>query len=178
MRYRLCRLILGITALACAGLAGAAGNDPPAVPAGIRVYEAGPAPAFRLTDMDGQSQSLSDSRGGWVFVHFWASWCGPCREEMPAVQQMTTLMAEEPLQVIMINTAEDEDTVFEFLSEFAPDMNSLMDRDGQATEAWQPRGLPATYLVDPQGNIRYQALGGRPWNQADYLEFLRGLLKQ
>ncbi len=57
-------------------------------------------------------------------------------------------------------------------------MDCLLDLDGQVTEAWQPRGLPATYLVDPDGQIRYHALGGRPWDQPDYLEFLRGLLKQ
>ena len=54
----------------------------------------------------------------------------------------------------------------------------MMDSDGQVTEAWQPRGLPATYLVDPQGNIRYQALGGRPWDQEEYLGFLRKLSRQ
>jgi thiol-disulfide isomerase/thioredoxin len=148
------------------------------VPHGVRDYAAGPAPLFTLANMDGEILSLQDSRGQWVFVHFWASWCGPCREEMPAVQRMATLLADEPLQIVMINTAEDDDTVFEFLSSFAPDMDSLMDRDGQATEAWQPRGLPATYLVDPEGQLRYQALGGRPWDQPEYLEFLRGLLKQ
>ena len=54
-------------------------------------------------------------------------------------------------------------------------MSSLMDSDGQATEAWEPRRLPATYLVDPQGLIRYQALGGLPWDQPAYLQFLERL---
>ena len=74
----------------------------------------------------------------------------------------------------MKNTAEDEDTVFEFLSSYAPDMDCLLDLDGRVTEAWQPCGLPATYLVNPEGQIRYQALGGRPWDQPEYL---RGRLK-
>lgn len=52
-----------------------------------------------------------------------------------------------------------------------------MDRDGQRTEAWQPRGLPATYLVDREGLVRYQVLGGRPWDEPAYLDFLRHLLK-
>ena len=148
------------------------------LPKGLRVYAPGPAPVFELTDMDGESFALDTARGRWVFVHFWASWCGPCRKEMPAVQRMAAQMKDDPLLVVMVNTAEDEDTVFSFLGSYAPDMNSLMDRDGQVTEAWQPRGLPATYLVDPQGHIRYQALGGRPWDQDEYLGFLRSLSRK
>ena len=148
------------------------------LPKGLRVYAPGPAPAFRLADVDGESFALDEARGRWVFVHFWASWCGPCRKEMPAVQRMAEQLQDEPLVIVMINTSEDEDTVFSFLGSYAPDMNSLMDSDGQVTEAWQPRGLPATYLVDPQGNIRYQALGGRPWGQEEYLGFLRNLPRQ
>jgi len=58
----------------------------------------------------------------------------------------------------------------------APDLNTLMDPEGFTTEDWQPRGLPSTYFVDPEGNLRYVALGGRPWNEREYLEFLNGLL--
>ncbi|MGD8853456.1 MAG: TlpA disulfide reductase family protein [Gammaproteobacteria bacterium] len=146
-----------------------------ALPEGIRPYDA-PAPTLELSDMDGRLFSLQeDGRGQWVFVHFWASWCGPCRREMPAIQRMAAELEEQGLRVVLVNTAESEDTVFTFLAETAPALQSLMDRDGQVTEAWQPRGLPATYLVDPRGRIRYQALGGRPWDEDRYLEFLQGL---
>ena len=145
------------------------------LPKGIRIYTPGVAPAFQLDDMDGGSFTLGETRGRWAFVHFWASWCRPCREEMPAIQRMAKHMNDEALAIVMINTSEDEDTIFSFMGIVAPDMNSLLDSDGQVTEAWQPRGLPATYLVDPQGNIRYQALGGRPWDQEEYLTFLRNL---
>ncbi len=144
-------------------------------PAGILVYEPGLAPLFRLSDMDGLTFDLEAARGHWVFVHFWASWCGPCREEMPAIQRLDKILQDDPPEIVLINTAEDEDTIFSFLAELAPELSTYMDRDGSATEAWQPRGLPATYLVDPQGRIRYQALGGRPWDEPDYLDFLRAL---
>jgi hypothetical protein len=93
---------------------------------------------------------------------------------MPAIQR---LLEKPPplLRFAIVNTAEDEDTVFTFLAALAPDVTPLLDRDGQATEAWQPRGLPSTYLVDPQGQIRYRALGGRPWDEPAYLKFLSGL---
>ena len=146
------------------------------LPKGVRAYQATPAPALRLQDIDGNPYSLQDDgRGGWVLVHFWASWCGPCRKEMPAIQRMARRIDPERLTVLLVNTAEDEDTIFTFLAAVASEMNSLMDADGQATEAWRPRGLPASYLVDPQGLIRYQALGGLPWDEPDYLGFLRSL---
>lgn len=85
-------------------------------------------------------------------------------------------MAGQKLAFVIINTAETADTVFTFLGGVAPELNSLLDRDGLVTEQWQPRGLPATYLVDPNGTIRYQALGGRPWIKPQYLDFLQQML--
>jgi thiol-disulfide isomerase/thioredoxin len=147
------------------------------LPKGVIAVETRVAPPFRLADMDGAEYALEASRGRWAFVHFWASWCGPCRREMPAIQRMIHRVQSLPLDVEIVNTAEDADTIFEFLAAFAPELDTLMDRDGLVTEAWRPRGLPATYLVDPEGRIRYQALGGRPWDEPAYLEFLERLMQ-
>jgi thiol-disulfide isomerase/thioredoxin len=145
------------------------------IPAGILTLKARPAPALRLKDIDGELFDLSQHKGQWVFVHFWASWCGPCRREIPAIQAMVEQLADDRLALAIVNTAEDEDTIFTFLGVIAPDLQSLMDADGLATERWKPRGLPATYLVDPQGWVRYQALGGQPWNEKSHMDFLQGL---
>ena len=147
------------------------------LPKGILKLSPYPAPHMTLDDLDGETYTLKEDKGSWVFVHFWASWCGPCREEMPAIQNMMSTLQGEGLKIAMINTAEDEDTVFSFLSVYAPDIRPLMDRDGQITEKWRPRGLPATYLVDPNGQVHYQALGGRAWDSLPYITFLRSLLK-
>ena len=146
------------------------------LPRGIIPVEARPAPALQLSDMDGQQAKLATARGKWAFVHFWASWCGPCRKEMPAIQKVIEQMQGKPIAFYIVNTAEDEDTIFEFLASTASELETLMDRDGLATEAWQPRGLPATYLVDPEGIIRYQALGGRDWHTPAYTTFLNTLM--
>jgi thiol-disulfide isomerase/thioredoxin len=126
--------------------------------------------------MDGNVGDLAALRGKWVFVHFWASWCGPCRRELPRLQALPRQLDDNRFAMLLVNTAEDEDTVFTFLAGVAPELYTLMDRDGLATEAWQPRGLPATYLVDPAGRVRYQALGGRPWDEPAYLNFLKALV--
>jgi thiol-disulfide isomerase/thioredoxin len=148
------------------------------LPGGILELEAQSAPDTVIDDLDGEPYALRDDLGSVVFVHFWASWCGPCRVEMPAIQRMWNELGPEGLKIALINTAEDEETVFSFLAAYAPEIRPLMDRDGQLTEVWSPRGLPATYVVDRRGRVRYQALGGREWDEPEYLDFLRRLMAE
>ena len=146
------------------------------LPPGIMVMDGRAAPALRLDNLDGEPWDISSRRGHWLFVHFWASWCGPCRREMPTIQKLMETLQDDRLEIVMVNTAETEDEVFSFLGIVAPDVVPLMDTDGLITESWQPRGLPATFLVDPEGRIRYLALGGRDWNTLPYLDFLRRIV--
>jgi thiol-disulfide isomerase/thioredoxin len=148
------------------------------LPDGIIELDNKPAADFTIKDYDNQEYSLDQSRGKWVFLHFWASWCGPCRREMPAIEKLKASFAEQPIDFILINTAEDEDTIFSFLGGVAPSLHSYMDREGELTELWAPRGLPTTFFIDPRGNLRYLSLGGRPWGQPDYRNFIKRLLKQ
>jgi len=145
------------------------------LPKGIIKLSGQPAPDLQLQDMDGNSFNINQARGTWTFVHFWASWCGPCRREMPTVQKLQQLLGDTPLKIVLVNTAENDDTVFSFLSIVAPDMTTLMDRDGVVTERWQPRGLPATYMVSPKGTLEYIALGGRNWADDNLLNFVKRL---
>jgi thiol-disulfide isomerase/thioredoxin len=149
----------------------------PDLPPGIMTLDGRPAPGLRLENIDGVAYDLATARGHWVFVHFWASWCGPCRREMPTIARMMPVLDDTALEIVMVNTAETEDEVFTFLAVVAPDAVPLMDTDGLVTERWQPRGLPATFLVDPEGRLRYLALGGREWDTAPYLAFLRRLTR-
>jgi thiol-disulfide isomerase/thioredoxin len=163
-----CLLLLTV----CVQVAGAV-----ELPPGVMQVNDATAPALQLNNMDGEPYDLAKTHGRWRFVHFWASWCGPCRREMPSIQKMIGQMEDSSIEFVLINTAETEDEVFTFLGSVAPELEllPLMDHDGLVTEAWQPRGLPATYLVDPAGRLRYQALGGREWERPAYLVFLRSL---
>ena len=145
------------------------------VPVGVIPLDGRPAPELKLADMDGKAFDLSSLRGKWVMVHFWASWCGPCRREMPTLAGLQQELGDGEPRLILVNTAERDDEVFSFLAIVAPDLATLMDRDGRVTDRWQPRGLPATFFVDPAGKLRYVALGGRPWNKPEYQGFVRGL---
>ncbi len=148
------------------------------VPFGIRHYDIGAAQNFTLEDVEGETFELKKTQGHWVFLHFWASWCGPCKEEMPAIQTLSEVMKDEKFQIVMINTAEDEDTIFEFLGAINVDLNSLMDVDGLVTEVWKPRGLPTSFLINPKGKVKYQAIGGREWGKEEYIIFLKQLSEQ
>lgn len=148
------------------------------LPKGIVKLDNSVAKNFTITDYDGEAYEFNKSRGRWVFLHFWASWCGPCRREMPIVYKLQQQLKDYPVDIILVNTAEDEDTIFSFLGTVAPDMHSYMDRDGDLTEIWSPRGLPTTFFIDPQGRKRYLALGGRPWDKPLYQDFIFSLLNE
>jgi len=166
------RTLLLITSLSIVSNATAGDLEPPF---GIRHYDKGPAPGFVLANIDGEQFSFESTRGKWVFLHFWASWCGPCKVEMPAIEKLSQMIPDDRLQIVMINTAEDEDTIFEFLASINMDLDTLMDSDGEVTELWKPRGLPTTILIDPRGNVKYQAIGGREWHKPPYSDFMNRL---
>lgn len=144
-------------------------------PKGIIKKSGEKAPELRLKTIDGEPFDLNSVKGRWAFVHFWASWCGPCRREMPTIQVLKDKLDPKLWEIVLVNTAEDEDTIFNFISIVSPDMVPLMDSDGAVTENWKSRGLPSSFLVDPQGRIQYLALGGRPWDEPDYLAFIKSL---
>lgn len=146
-----------------------------ALPKGIYALPGDIAADFTLENIDGEPFSLTDARGRWLFLHFWASWCAPCRKEMPAIERLQARLGEQGPRVVLINTAEDEETVFEFLAAVATELDSLLDADGSVTDQWKPRGLPATWLIDPEGRVRYQTLGGLHWDEPLYVNFLRQL---
>lgn len=141
----------------------------------IQLAEPRMALPLKLADMDGNVTDLADHRGRWVMVHFWAGWCGPCRRELPTLDRMASKLVPKTIQLVMVNTAENEDDVFVFLGGTAPNLNTLLDADGSVTNRWQPRGLPSTFFVDPEGRVRYIALGGRPWDTKPYMDFVRSL---
>ena len=172
------KLIVLLQMLLALGPAHAVTTAEPAqvsLPKGLMKLDGRAAPPLQLADMDGKTVDLATRKGHWVIVHFWASWCGPCRKELPTLQRMSEKVPSAQVELIMVNTAESDEQVFAFLPTLAPDLNTYMDRDGRVTDAWQPRGLPSSFIVDPAGRLRYLALGGRDWDSPAYVKFLRSL---
>jgi peroxiredoxin len=136
-----------------------------------------PAPAFSLKDLDGTAHSLNQYRGKVLIVNFWATWCPPCRAEMPAFNRMWHKLDHRHTQFVAINVGEDADTIFTFISEQELDFPILLDPDGREIERWPMKALPTTFIIDTDGNIRYRAVGSREWDQNDYIELIRRLVR-
>ena len=133
------------------------------------------APEFALEDLDGVTHRLADYRGRVVIVNFWATWCPPCREEMPSMQRAWEKLESEGIVMLAVNGGEDEDTVFQFTANYPVEFPLLLDRDSKVTGEWPVRGLPTTFVVDPRGRLVYRAIGGREWDDPELLALVRAL---
>ena len=153
------RVLLGFLCLVLAG--GAAADDHQTL---TELPGRPPAPDFALTDIDGAVHRLSDFRGQVVVVNFWATWCPPCRFEMPSMQRAWEVLREDGVMILAVDVGEDAETVFTFTGDYPVDFPLLLDRDGKVVEAWPIRGLPTTFVIDPEGRMAYRAIGGRNWD--------------
>ncbi len=134
-----------------------------------------PAPRLVLHDMDGQIHRLDDYRGRPLIVNFWATWCPPCRREMPSMERAWKKLHKEGIAMLAVNMGEDRDTVFRFMADYPVSFPVLFDSAGKTTERWPIRGLPTTFILDPSGRIVYQAIGGRNWDDPALLSTIRRL---
>lgn len=137
-----------------------------------------PAPEFALIDLDDQTHRLADYAGKPLIVNFWATWCPPCREEMPSMERAWQRIQSEDIGMIGINVGEDFDTVFGFTGQIELSFPLLLDADGKHSRMWPIRGLPTTYVLNSDGEIVYQAIGGRDWNDDAILDMVRALRKE
>lgn len=131
------------------------------------------APGFTLLDMDGVKHQLSDYKGQPVIINFWATWCPPCRAEMPSMERAWNKIKDEGIAMLAINVGEDEDTIFTFLGDYPANFTILLDQSGAVSEQWPVRGLPTTFIVSPDGQLVYRAIGGREWDDEQLLDQIR-----
>jgi len=148
LRLALCGVLLG---------AGAAyGGE-------LKPWTGGPAPPLSLRDPAGKIHDLAAYRGKVVLVNFWATWCAPCRAEMPSMQALRARLAGKPFEVLAVNLMESEEKIAAFRESELIDLPVLMDRDGAASKRWKARMLPMSFVIDRSGAIRYQLVGEANW---------------
>jgi peroxiredoxin len=134
------------------------------------------APELELSDLTGRPIRLRDFRGRVVLLNFWATWCAPCREEMPALETLAQELGPQGLAVVGVNAKESRSKVEAFVREHGLRFPILLDPDGRAVEAYQVFGLPATFVVDRRGTLVGTVLGIRDWTGPDARAYLRQLL--
>lgn len=138
------------------------------------------APALTLKDVNGKTHNLADLKGKVVLVNFWATWCPPCRREMPSMDRLARKLDGKSFAMLAVDIGEDADTVLNFFSQLDsyPTFPILLDTRGKTMQTWKVAGLPATYLIDKQGNIAYSAVGGREFDHPEIEKVVRSLLKR
>jgi len=161
---------LALCGLAACGLASAAPIKE------LQPWRGGTAPALVLKDLQGREHRLADYRGKVLVLNFWATWCEPCREEMPAFNRLKAKMAQAPFAIVAVNMAEGESRIGEFLKQVPVDFPILLDRDGAVSKAWRVRLLPYTVVLGPDLRIHYTALGELDWSSPEIEAKLRSLI--
>ena len=161
MRHRarsvlvMCVAMLVVAATACAGA------PLPSVNSGSGLARVGgPAPELRLPLLDGGTRDLVGERGKVVvLLNFWATWCVPCRDEMPELQRLADDLREQPFTLLTIDLQEDSHAIAAFRRDLGLRLPVLMDEDGDVAQNYGVRALPATFLIDEGGTLRQQRLG-------------------
>ena len=130
----------------------------------LRRWDGGATPPLALEDMGGRSHNLADYRGKVVLVNFWATWCEPCRAEMPSMDRLRNSLKGKPFEVLAVNLAEPLARIEKFVDSMPLGFPLLRDRDGAAGKAWKAKLLPASFLIGRDGRIRYVAYGELDWS--------------
>ena len=125
-----------------------------------------PTPPLVLPAMGGQPWSLADQKGKPVLLNFWASWCGPCRAEMPSLDLLAARHAAQGLQVLAVNFRETDATVAAFIESAALGLTVLRDRDGNAARAFGVRTFPSTVAINRRGRVVSTVIGEVDWGSA------------
>lgn len=120
----------------------------------------GPAPHFELQTVEGQTIKLSDFKGEYVVLNFWATWCVPCIKEMPEFQKIHLSSNNSNIKIIGINLSESQKRVDKFIQDYQLSFPVLLDGFGNTSERYKVRSLPVTYFISPDGIIREEIQGG------------------
>ena len=164
--------------VAIAGLGSAAAPNLLPV-ADRRVVKLGePAPNFQLRDMNGHPVALSDLRGKVVLLNFWATWCGPCRVEMPAMEELYQAFSRKDFEILAVSTdAQGVAVTRPFQQENHLTFPILHDADYRVGLTYGARSLPMTFMVDREGIVRHQIFGARDWGAAEAHQLVQMLMK-
>lgn len=138
----------------------------------------GPAPDFTLKSRSGENLKLSEFRGDVVMINFWASWCGPCRQEMPLLEDMHKKYGDLGFTLLGVNVEEDSAAANKMLREIPVTFPVLYDTKNVVSKLYNVVAMPSTVLVDRDGNMRYLHRGYLPGYEQEYIKQIKELMRE
>ena len=157
--------------LACLALAAGGGHAQ-----ALKPWPGGATPALELAEPNGKVHRLADYGGTTVLVNFWATWCAPCRAEMPSMERLRREMEGRPFVILAVNVGEGPRIASEFAEKLSLEFPILLDRKSRVARAWGAKVLPASYLIGPDGRVRYRILGELDWASQEVRRQINGLM--
>ncbi|MEE8554919.1 MAG: TlpA disulfide reductase family protein [bacterium] len=136
------------------------------------------AEPFTAVAVNGASPRLQDYAGKYILLNFWATWCGPCKQELPELQALYESLKEQNFVVLAVSMSETEEKVAHFLEDTGFTFPVLVDVDGSVSELYGVNSIPLTYLIDTDGWIEARALGPREWNDPALQAYFRRMSAQ
>ncbi|WP_298271354.1 TlpA disulfide reductase family protein [Geobacter sp.] len=141
--------------------------------------EGNPAPDFTLNTLNGELVKLSDLKGQVVLVNFWATWCPPCREEIPSLMRLDAAMAGKPFRMLCISIDEGgKVAIEEFFRKSGYALPALSDADKRVGKTYGITGVPETFVIDKRGVILKKVVGGMEWDQPDVIAYLNDVMSK
>ena len=140
--------------------------------------EGQPAPDFALKSSTGENLRLSEFRGDVVMINFWATWCGPCRQEMPLLDQLYQRYERVGFNLLGVNIDDDSRRAMQMIEELGVDFPVLFDDRKEVSRLYDVDAMPVTVLVDREGNVRHVTQGYKPGYEDKYLDQVRSLLRE
>jgi thiol-disulfide isomerase/thioredoxin len=139
---------------------------------------AGPAPGFSLPSRDGPTVSLSQYKGQVVMINFWASWCGPCRQEMPLLDNIYKKYGKMGFTLIGVNVEPDRKAAESWLKQTPVTFPVLFDTKSEVSRLYSVSGMPTTVFIDRKGNVREVHQSYKPGDENGYLDQIRALMRE
>ena len=166
MKHRITSLLIrGAVALAVA------------LPA-FAVTSSSPAPDFSHAGRGGQALNLSQYKGQVVMINFWASWCGPCRQEMPLLDSIYKKYSKAGFVMLGVNVEPDSKAAIDWLKETPVSFPILFDRDSKVSKLYEVAGMPSTVIIDRSGKVRTLHRGYKPGDENEYMDSIRTLVRE
>jgi len=153
----------------------------PAKPAAVsasKAVEGSAAPDFTVKDLEGKEVTLSSLKGSVVLVNFWATWCPPCKEEIPSMITLNKAMSGKAFRMLAISIDEGGKDAVSTFFKGSRDLPSYLDSESAISQLYGTTGVPETFIVDKQGIIQKKIVGGMDWSAPDVIAYLDELLKK